>query len=301
MKKIGIVILNYLNYKDTIECVESALNLSYPSIALVVVDNGSPNGSGAVLKQRFGDDPRITLLCTGENLGFAKGNNIGITFCTKYKQCDYVLIVNSDTLFDQEDFIQQLLASVPDDQPVGAIGPKIINSDGTSSNPIPIDMNGKRIVKDLMINFAIILGVYSFIKKAEEAIVKRADKPADRPLLSSEHKPFLLHGSALLLTPLYLASFRGLYPGTFLYYEENILGIIFKKNGLKFYYQPAARLLHKGDGSSKLSNNNSSRINARRHLGSIARAARLLAGSRASVNRSVNRISDGEREFYRNY
>lgn len=298
MDKIGIVILNYLNYKDTIECVESTANLSYPSIEVVVVDNGSTNRSRAVLEKRFKDDRRITLLCAERNLGYAKGNNIGITFCRKYKKCDYVLIVNNDTIFDQEDFIQRLIASNKENTSVGAIGPRILSDNGGNSNPIYSDMNARRILKDLFINLSIIFGVYQFIKRVEGVLVKSTEQTIDRPMISSEHQPFLLHGSALLLTPLYLDSFRGLYPGTFLYYEENILGIIFKKNQLKFYYQPNASLLHKEDGSSKISNNNSSRINARRHFSSIGKAAWLMASSRSSVNRSVNRISEGEREFY---
>jgi Predicted glycosyltransferases len=301
VNKVGIVILNYLNYKDTLECVESIANLDYPSIEIVVVENGSANESREALKQRFGNDPRVTLLCSDTNLGYANGNNIGITFCREYKKCDYVLIANNDTIFDQADFLQILISADKENELVGAIGPKILNNNGSNNNPIDIDMNTKRIFKDLLINLSILLGVYKLIKKLESSLVNNKDQAFEKPLISNEGHPFILHGSAILLTPLYLNTFRGLYPGTFLYYEENILGIIFKKNQFQFLYQPNAVLLHKEDGSSKISNNNSSRINAKRHIRSIGKAAWLWLNSRSTVNEVVNSVSDGEKQFYKKY
>ena len=55
MQKLGIVILNYLNYKDTIECVNSILNMGYPVEGIVIVDNHSENDSFKILKTNTGN------------------------------------------------------------------------------------------------------------------------------------------------------------------------------------------------------------------------------------------------------
>ena len=49
MGKIGIVILNYLNYLDTIECVDSIRQMDYKIAGIVIVDNGSYNESYSIL------------------------------------------------------------------------------------------------------------------------------------------------------------------------------------------------------------------------------------------------------------
>ena len=45
MKKLGVVILNYMNYQDTIECTESFLKQEYPELEIVIVDNHSDNNA----------------------------------------------------------------------------------------------------------------------------------------------------------------------------------------------------------------------------------------------------------------
>ena len=70
--KIGVVILNYMNYRDTAECVESILNQTYPNYEIIIVDNGSTNQSYEVLKFLFSDNPLVSLIKNERNMGFAK-------------------------------------------------------------------------------------------------------------------------------------------------------------------------------------------------------------------------------------
>ena len=78
MNKVGIVILNYLNYKDTIECVESIFNMKYDIAGIVIVDNHSENESYNVLKKLYKNRLNVSVIQSNRNYGFAKGNNIGI-------------------------------------------------------------------------------------------------------------------------------------------------------------------------------------------------------------------------------
>lgn len=74
-------------------CVESCLGANDPRLRLLVVDNGSTDGSEAILRECF---PSLEILQTGENLGFAGGNNAGIRHALA-AGADLVLLLNNDT------------------------------------------------------------------------------------------------------------------------------------------------------------------------------------------------------------
>ena len=105
-KKIGIILLNYNGYKDTVECIESLEKITYKNIEIVIVDNKSTDDSFINLKKYL--DGKHNLIQSGKNKGFAYGNNIGIAFAISEKKVDYVLLLNNDTEV-KEDFIEELL------------------------------------------------------------------------------------------------------------------------------------------------------------------------------------------------
>jgi GT2 family glycosyltransferase len=73
--KITIVILNWNGKKDTLECLHSVAKISYPRFTTLIVDNGSKDDSVSAIRKEF---PGVEIIETGENLGFAEGNNVGI-------------------------------------------------------------------------------------------------------------------------------------------------------------------------------------------------------------------------------
>jgi GT2 family glycosyltransferase len=73
--KVTIIILNWNGKEDTIECLESLEHITYPNYEILLVDNGSTDGSVKCLRERY---PGMEIIETGENLGFAGGNNVGI-------------------------------------------------------------------------------------------------------------------------------------------------------------------------------------------------------------------------------
>ncbi len=94
LPKVFVVILNFNRADETIECVESVKRSDYDNYGILLVDNGSTDGSLQVLRQRF---PDLEMIQNGENLGYAEGNNRGIHHALN-RGCDYVLILNNDTV-----------------------------------------------------------------------------------------------------------------------------------------------------------------------------------------------------------
>ena len=124
-KKIGIILLNYNGYKDTVECIESLEKISYRNVEIVIVDNKSTDNSFEDLKEYLAG--KHNLIQSGINKGFAYGNNIGIAFAISEKKVDYVLLLNNDTEVEV-DFIEELLKGFDDkSENVGISCGKILN------------------------------------------------------------------------------------------------------------------------------------------------------------------------------
>ena len=102
--KVSIIILNWNGLEDTIECLESLKQITYPNYDVIVVDNGSQGNDVPVLKEKFGD--YISLIENDRNYGFAGGNNIGIRYALSNRSPDYILLLNNDTVVDPEFLIK---------------------------------------------------------------------------------------------------------------------------------------------------------------------------------------------------
>ncbi len=90
--KIFVIILNWNGRKDTLSCLASLKAVTTP-YEVVVVDNGSNDGSVEAISHSF---PSVHLIETGENLGYAEGNNVGIRYALE-NGADFLFILNNDT------------------------------------------------------------------------------------------------------------------------------------------------------------------------------------------------------------
>lgn len=260
--KIGIVILNYLNWHDTVECIDSLANQTSKNYEIVVVDNQSKNESFDELYHRYGEIENIHLLQSTENLGFAKGNNIGINYCKKVLELENILVINNDVIFTDPNYIEYLSA-FPIGKNIGVVGSTIIGSDGKNQNPSAHFKPGfKAVFREytfpLLRKYKLsgILKLGSFVKNG----FKKAPAQPSTGEKKAIQKPYNLHGSALFLTENYVSQIDGLYPGTFLYYEEEILALVCHKLGLEMVYTDEIEIYHKEDQSSKMSFNNESTV-----------------------------------------
>lgn len=95
-ESVGIVIVNYNGEAYQNECIKSLYQMKYSNFKIIVVDSGSTDNSLIILKEQF---PEVIVLEQFDNVGVAKGNNIGINYSIKLGM-KYTLLLNNDTEVD---------------------------------------------------------------------------------------------------------------------------------------------------------------------------------------------------------
>lgn len=118
--KVGIIVLNWNGWQDTIECLESLQHLTYPNYQITVVDNGSTDDSLSKIREEY---PNVRLIKSRVNRGFTGGNNLGIEGALRDKS-DYILLLNNDTIVDHR-MLSNLVDELKRYPKAGVATPKI--------------------------------------------------------------------------------------------------------------------------------------------------------------------------------
>lgn len=245
------LILNYLAYKDTIECVDSIReNIDFPDKKIVIVDNGSKNNSYAILKDYFCNDNNIILLHSKTNEGFARGNNIGFKYAKDKLKAEFIVMINNDTIITQKNFCDVIIKK-HDKYNFAVLGPDILTKDGVHQNPWKVIGSSKgQIIKYRMKQRLRIL--LSYVKL--DSYIYRNLHKSDYIITAVKEDVFdvPLHGAALIFGPEYIKIFDGLDGRTFLYFEEEILRLYCKSYNLLMMYTADLQIYHKEDVSTNM-------------------------------------------------
>lgn len=251
---ISFVILHYMTLEDTAECVDSIeKNIMYDNYSIVVVDNGSKNGTGKQLKYKYKDNKNITVILNEKNLGFAKGNNIGYKYAKYENNADIIVMINNDTIIEQKDFCIKLVEHYNKDK-FHIAGPNIISLiDNKKQNPTIKIFNNIDDVLRMRKKFNLLLKFnYLRCDNLFENILSYTKKLRKKEkVVSLKNKDdFQLHGSCLIFSKLYIERYEGLYDKTFMYIEECILKYISERDNLVMKYYDDITIYHKEDSST---------------------------------------------------
>jgi GT2 family glycosyltransferase len=125
--KATVIILSWNGVEELPACLDAALAQEGAAVDLLVVDNGSADGSAALVRERY---PVVRLVENGRNLGFAAGMNVGMRLLRDTAEPpDVVVLLNQDTIV-APDWLRSILAPFEEDDQIGAVGCKIYYSDG---------------------------------------------------------------------------------------------------------------------------------------------------------------------------
>ncbi len=221
---VYILILNWNGWQDTVECVESCWKLEYPNYKIVVVDNGSNDGSEDRLRERFKD---TAIIQTGANLGFAGGNNIGIRYALDHG-AEFVWLLNNDTVVDPA-ALNELVKVAESESSIGMVGSKIMKY----SEPAVIDFAKGSIDYQT--------GTARHIGRGEND-VGQYDNLTETDYIT---------GCSLFVKKEVLAKV-GLMPEEyFLYYEETDWCLRARRKGYKICCAPHSKVFHKVHSSTQ--------------------------------------------------
>jgi len=225
--KIGVVILNYLNYWDTLNLLEDLSRQEKVNLKIVVVDNNSPNESFNILKSRVLNYNNVILTKAEYNKGYSAGNNIGIKLLY---DCDYISILNADVRIRDKELFFKLLAFYHTLNKVAFISPVIFD------NKINIEStlwNLPSLFDDFL--------AFLFVSRKRKQKYRYFD---DNIIVGD-----CLAGSFLFAHKNIFDQLGGFDEGVFLYNEEAIMGLKVKKMGLNNYLITSLKYYHKESGS----------------------------------------------------
>ncbi len=116
MAETSIIVLTW-NQKDlTIRCLNSLLKQKYKDYEIILVDNGSKDGTADAVKKKFGNKVKIVRL--SQNRGFCGGNNEGVK--NSSKESKYIMLLNNDTVVP-DNLLSETVKSIESNENIGAV------------------------------------------------------------------------------------------------------------------------------------------------------------------------------------
>jgi len=233
--QLSVIILNY-NVRYFLElCVLSVENaLQNIEAEIIVVDNNSQDDSCEMMQSRF---PKVKLIQNKENLGFPKGNNIGVS----HAQGEYICILNPDTVV-AEDTFEKVLAFSKNQKDIGIVGVKLIDGTGRF---LP---ESKRGIPTPWVAFTKINGLYKIFPKSIHCNKYYAQHITE----NETGKVDILVGAFMVMKRELYDEVGGFDEDCFMYSDDIDLSYrILQKGKSNYYYHETTVIHYKGESTVK--------------------------------------------------
>jgi GT2 family glycosyltransferase len=215
--KVSVVVLCFNGIELTIGCLDSIQKQDYPEVEIILVDNGSKDGTIPIISEKY---PQALWIQNRENLGYALGNNLGIEYALS-RGADAVFLVNNDTRL-HESCISSLMNTLQNDTKIGIIGPMVYTWDQNKT----ISSAGGMVECQM----------------AHAVNVGMGEK--DTGQYTARYVDFV-NGCGIMVRREALQRVGGLDPLFFMYWEETDWCMRTKKAGFEVYFNPAGKMDHK--------------------------------------------------------
>ncbi|MBI4552049.1 MAG: glycosyltransferase family 2 protein [Candidatus Latescibacteria bacterium] len=259
MPSVIAVVVNYNRRDDTLECLDSLQRVPSPALDVLVVDNGSSDGSVEAIRARF---PGVTVIEAGTNLGYPGGNNLGIERALE-RGAEYLFILNNDIVVDP-DIVQALVDVAEHDMAVGMVCPKVYYYDRRD----------------------VIWSAGSRIDMRTGTPLLRGCGEVDRGQYDAECPVEVIDGCAILVTRRLCEQVGLIDPTYFAYYEDTDWAIRATRAGFRIIYTPRARAWHKVSATNRSGTARSPfqvYYHIRNHLLFLSRYSRITTGKHVEM------------------
>ncbi|MDX1651968.1 MAG: glycosyltransferase family 2 protein [Brumimicrobium sp.] len=233
MKDVSIVIINYNTFRLTCDCIKSILKQQVAvDYEIILVDNASTEQDPDKFTELF---PSVKLIKSDKNLGFSKGNNLGI----KYASGHTILLLNSDTEL-VSDSITLGFETLNRNQKIGVVTGQLVSPDGSIQNNC---QSFPSLTKKLVENFR--------LQKIMPVALKSRYLKGHYFDYSTPGKPDWVWGTFFMFRKDLLSTFENnKLPETyFMYLEDMEWCYEIRKKGFDIVYIPEIRVLHHLGGS----------------------------------------------------
>lgn len=216
---VSIVIVNWNGLQDTKLCLKHTAEQSYSNIEVVVVDNGSSDGSLNYLRKHKG----IKLVENSKNLGFSGGHIAGY----KAAKGEYILLLNNDAIMDR-DYVKNAVKTMQADKSIGALGGRAYLWD---------EQNKLFDTTNEFYSYQNINPITA------EGIFAKSDEGASQEVNN-------VSGSCVMVRRSVIDKVGYLHNPFFAYYEESDLFARMKRAGYRVMYNPELAIWHANAKSS---------------------------------------------------
>lgn len=249
--KMCFVVLHYKTLEATIECVESLLLLNeQKDIAIVVVDNGSNDGTGQSIKKKYQHLDRVRVLIENQGRGFSAGNNIGYIYAKKNFSPQYIALLNNDTMILQKDFIS-LVEKAFKETGFAVLGPDIYEpAHGKHQSPVRMripsvsdiekEVEEHKRLRRHMVKYEMEERCMNFLSKFKKKKMESSSKH------SRIMENVVISGAGLIVSSDYINHYEKAFePEVQFYYEETFLLLKCMRDHMKVVYYPGIQIVHK--------------------------------------------------------
>lgn len=260
---IAFVILHYLSKEMTLKCVntleETFANDNYH---IIIVDNASSNNSGEELKKELHNNNNCTVIVNEENLGFAKGNNVGYVYARKHYNPDFVVVMNNDVLIKDFNFLKKI-EKIYEETDFYILGPDIY-APKKNQHQSPMRLTGytydevRNIVsqREQWLKHYFVHYTKLHTKRLIKKLLKRKYTSPYKDLYKERSINSVLHGACYIFSKNFIQKEDLAFnPNTFLYMEEDILHCYCQKKGYLMVYEPEIKVEHMEDVSTDMAFN----------------------------------------------
>ena len=236
-KQVSFVLVNYKNFKVTIDCVNSLLK-NEPNSSIVVVENFSQNNSFEMLKKEFDSFNQVNVINTKKNVGYANALNIGIHFSRTVLKSDFVVISNSDILYQDYLGVEKTIETGYKNG-VGVISMSMLNDDLSFQNPYGCYNHSPLLTFMRTLLFVTRESFRTLRKKGGQSTVISGS-------FSDYFNRFryIVNTASGVLTPDFFKHYSFLHPKTFIYLEEACLYFYLRKAKLKASFTNCCQVIH---------------------------------------------------------